>query len=275
MLNIICQAVILLLITLSVILFLEPSKTKIHMANFKPIKQSRVSEQVLDQLKEAILLGKFKSGDKLPSERELTMEFQVSRGVIREAIRALEMTGFIVIRQGQNGGAFVTDLSFDNLDNAFLDLFLSDKLSIPEIAQVSLFIEPEIARLAAIHSNDMDKKRLIDAQQLEFTPWNTDTERILFFQKVHMVLAEICGNHFFEAISKSMLRLTKEIVEAVKPDHERLHKPGEHRDIIKAVVSGNPVEAQSEMKSHMDRFNANLVKMEEAYRKKSKQEKNG
>jgi len=61
------------------------------MGQFKPIRQIRVSEEVLSQLKESILLGKFKSGEKLPSERELTEEFQVSRGVIREAIRALEL----------------------------------------------------------------------------------------------------------------------------------------------------------------------------------------
>lgn len=243
------------------------------MADFKPIKQSRVSEQVLDQLKEAILLGKFKSGDKLPSERELTMEFQVSRGVIREAIRVLEITGFIVIRQGQNGGAFVTDLSFDHLGNAFLDLFLSNKLSIPEIVQVRHYIEPEIARLAAIHSNDIDKKRLKEAQDLEFIEWNTYMERVTYFQKVHLVLAEICGNHFFEAISKSMLRLTREIVEAVEPDHERLHEPGEHGEIIATVIAGDPDGAQMQMKRHLDKFCANLVKMEEFYREKSTQKK--
>ena len=101
------------------------------MGRFKPIKQFRVSEQVLSQLKESILLGKFKSGEKLPSERELTEEFQVSRGVVREAIRALEITGFVVLRQGPTGGAFVTDLSFDHVGNAFLDLFLANKVSIP------------------------------------------------------------------------------------------------------------------------------------------------
>jgi len=84
------------------------------MSYFKPIKQSRLSEEVLSQLKEAILLGKFKSGQKIPSERELTEAFQVSRGVVREAIRALEITGFVVLRQGPAGGAFVTDLSFDH-----------------------------------------------------------------------------------------------------------------------------------------------------------------
>ena len=96
------------------------------MGQFKSVRQSRVSEAVLAQLKEAILLGHFKSGEKLPSERELTQEFQVSRGVIREAIRALEITGFVVLRQGPTGGAFVTNLSFDHVGNAFLDLFLAN-----------------------------------------------------------------------------------------------------------------------------------------------------
>ncbi|MGD8741085.1 MAG: GntR family transcriptional regulator, partial [Desulfobacterales bacterium] len=90
------------------------------MGAFKPIRQFRFSQQVLSQLKESILIGKFKSGEKLPSERELTEEFQVSRGVIREAIRILEITGFVVLRQGPTGGAFVTDLSFDHVGNSFL-----------------------------------------------------------------------------------------------------------------------------------------------------------
>ena len=102
------------------------------MSHFRPIKQSRISEEVLRQLKEAILLRKFKSGEKLPSERELTEQFQVSRGVIREAIRALEITGFVITRQGPAGGAFVTELSFDHVGNAFLDLFLANRVSIPQ-----------------------------------------------------------------------------------------------------------------------------------------------
>ena len=130
------------------------------MHTFKPVKQPRISEEVLRQLKEAILLGQFKSGQKLPSERELTEEFRVSRGVIREAIRALEITGFVFTRQGPAGGAFVTELSFDHVGNAFLDLFLSNKVSIPEMAHVRYFIEPEVARLAAINITEDGAKKL-------------------------------------------------------------------------------------------------------------------
>ena len=60
------------------------------------------------------------SGEKLPTERELAGQFQVSRVAIREALRKLEHAGFMVTRQGATGGAYVTDLTFEYLVNAFL-----------------------------------------------------------------------------------------------------------------------------------------------------------
>ena len=239
------------------------------MGQFKSVRQSRVSEAVLAQLKEAILLGHFKSGEKLPSERELTAEFQVSRGVIREAIRALEITGFVVLRQGPTGGAFVTNLSFDHVGNAFLDLFLANKVSIPELAHVRYYVEPEVARLAALNATEEDKKRLAEAQEAEFLAVTTATARINQLQRVHHIIAESCRNHFFEAITKSMMRLTYEIVEAVDPDHQALHMPGEHQTIIDAVINGNADEAKAAMKKHLEKFRDNLIKMEAAYRQKT------
>jgi DNA-binding FadR family transcriptional regulator len=71
------------------------------MPNFKPIKQSRVSKVVCDQLKQSILVGHFQTGDKLPTERDLAEEFRVSRVAIREALRALENAGFLIYGRGQ------------------------------------------------------------------------------------------------------------------------------------------------------------------------------
>jgi GntR family transcriptional regulator, transcriptional repressor for pyruvate dehydrogenase complex len=238
------------------------------MGQFNPIRQGRISEEVLSQLKESILLGKFKSGEKLPSERELIEEFQVSRGVIREAIRALEITGFVKLRQGPTGGAFVTDLSFDHVGNAFLDLFLSNKVSIPELANVRYFIEPEVASQAALNATEEEKKRLVAASKDEFSTPATNKDRITQFQKVHNIIAESCQNHFYEAISKSMLRLTFEVVEAVEPNHDPLHGPGEHQPIIDAILEGDAEKARSAMRAHMKNFCKRLGEMEIFYRQK-------
>ncbi len=131
------------------LLYYNKSQEELSMPSFKPIKQSRVSGEVAEQLKQSILLGHFGTGDKLPSERDLAEQFQVSRIAIREALRFLESTGFVATRQGVTGGTFVTDLSFEHLSNAFVDLFLAEKISVPELVEVRLLVEPEIAGLAA------------------------------------------------------------------------------------------------------------------------------
>ena len=79
------------------------------MPHFKPIRPIRISAEVAEQLKQSILLGHFKAGQRLPSERDLAEEFQVSRVALREALRSLENSGFIHTRPGATGGAFVTD----------------------------------------------------------------------------------------------------------------------------------------------------------------------
>ncbi|MBW1784767.1 MAG: FadR family transcriptional regulator [Deltaproteobacteria bacterium] len=237
------------------------------MTNFKPIKNVRVFEDVLVQLKAAILLGAYRSGDELPSERELTMQFQVSRGVIRKAIRALELSGFVVMRQGPaGGGAFVTDFSFNHVGNAFLDLFLANKVSMPEVAQVRSHVEPKLAQLAALHITPEYQKQLEDAEKEVFVTPQSYAERIVRPTEVHHVLAQICGNHIFESIVRSMLKLTGEVVLAVEPDHEALHNPGKHHRILDSAIKGDGERASREMEEHLKRFSDSLIEMGKIYR---------
>ncbi len=137
------------------------------MTRFKPIRQMRVSDEVAEQLKESIQQGYFKAGDKLPAERELADEFGVSRVAVRQALSALQNTGFVVIRQGAGGGAFITDLTFDHLVTTYLDLFLANKISIPELYQVRLLVEPEVARAAAGNVTAKYARRLEAALEKE------------------------------------------------------------------------------------------------------------
>lgn len=238
------------------------------MSIFTPIKPLRVSNEVTEQLKQSILLGHFKTGDKLPSERELSEEFQVSRVAIREALRALENSGFITTRQGITGGAFVTDLSFQQLTNSFLDLFLSEKISIPELYHVRLLIEPEVARLAALNINEEYALRLKEALETEKTPGPTLSEEVDRKTSVHYIFAEMCGNRFLEALVSSVMRLTKQVVEAVKPDTQKLHPAGLHDAAVAAVLRGDPESAANEMKKHAIAFGKNLMEMEEEYHQK-------
>lgn len=239
------------------------------MPRFKPVRQLRVSEAVIEQLKESILTGHFKPGEKLPSERDLSEQFQVSRVAIREALRTLGNSGFITTRQGSTGGAYVTDLTFEYLVNAFLDLFLSDKISIPELHYVRLFIEPEVARLAALNITPEYSQRLMEALEIEELPIASLSVDVDRKQKVHFILAEMCGNRFFEALMRSLLKLTKKVIEAVNPDPDYVHPTGMHRSVVEAVVAGNVEAASEAMKKHTIDFGENFIKMERTYREKN------
>ncbi len=242
------------------------------MPQFKPIRQPRISEEVFQQLKEAVLSGEFKAGEKLPSERELAEQFQVSRVAIREAIRTLENAGFVTIRQGSAGGAFVTDLTFEQLASACLDLFLANKISIHQLHQVRILIEPEVARLATLNVNEESRRRLLEAFGGEHPPGATLTEDISSATKVHFVLAEMCGNPFFEAIVNSLIKLNASILEEIKPDPPySIHPPGFHKPIVDAVLAGDPEAAAITMKNHAESFYKNLVKLEREYRKRRHQ----
>jgi DNA-binding FadR family transcriptional regulator len=238
------------------------------MPKFKPIRQTRVSEEVVAQVKQSILLGEFKAGDKLPSEHELMEQFQVSRAAIREALRALENSGFLMTRQGATGGAYVTELSFKRVSDAFLDLFLADRVSMPELCQVRQIIEPEVARLAARNTTTEYAQRLLKALDDEEKPATSLLDDIETKTAVHFILAEMCGNRFFEALVKSLLGVTRGVVEAVRPHALSMHPAGMHRPIVEAVIAGRPDESAEAMRLHAVEFGETLIEMEKAFRER-------
>jgi DNA-binding FadR family transcriptional regulator len=238
------------------------------MPKFRPIRQFRVSEEVAEQLKQSILLGHFNAGDRLPTERNLAEEFQVSRVAIREALRKLENSGFIVTRQGATGGAYVTDLTFEHLAKTFLDLFMANKISIPEMHHVRILVEPEVARLAALKVAPEYAQRLKDSLVAEGIPISSLSEDIERKQKVHFILAEMCGNRFLEALVGSLMGLTRRVVEAIEADPQYMHPAGMHRPIVEAVLQGDAEAAAAAMQKHTIEFGEILIKTERAYHEK-------
>ena len=77
---------------------------------FQSAKPNKSSEHIIEQIRKAIFEGQLKPGDRLPPERELTQSFEVSKATLREALRSLEVLGFLEIRKGAAGGPFVTEV---------------------------------------------------------------------------------------------------------------------------------------------------------------------
>lgn len=129
------------------------------MKIFQDISNVPLSKVIMLQIKKAILNGQIKFGNKIAPERELAEGFNVSRNMVREAIRGLEMAGYLEIRQGPRGRAFVREFTPDRLSTGFLDFYIAEKLTIEELHKVRLHIEPEVAKLAA-YNTDSNHKRV-------------------------------------------------------------------------------------------------------------------
>ena len=85
---------------------------------------------------------------------------------------------------------------------------------------------------------------------------------------MHIVLAEMCGNRFLEALERSLMRLTRKVVEEAGAEPQYMHPAGMHRPIVEAVLAGNAEAAAEAMRQHGIEFGENLIRMEKTSRKK-------
>ncbi|MEI6859049.1 MAG: FadR/GntR family transcriptional regulator [Shewanella sp.] len=223
------------------------------MSNFKPIRQVKASDEVSNQLRSAIFEGRYIVGDKLPSERELIETFQVSRTVVREAIKALESRGLVLIKQGATGGAFVRELTFERLSNDCKDLFFLGKMSFNEICQARLSIEPMVVGLAA-KCCTVEQAKLLKEANDNASKTLQYPETVILKSPVHYLFADICNNRFLTAIDKSLIQLVDSIASQFKFDTGKTSSPEMYNSIIDAVVAGDEVAAEKAMREHLLEF---------------------
>jgi DNA-binding FadR family transcriptional regulator len=114
---------------------------------FKPVKKTRVYEEIVVKVKHMIEKGRLHSGDQLPSERELAEVFNVSRSSVREALRSLETQGYLESRQGD--GTYIARQPVESLVNPLATVIFSEKDGQMELFEMRRLIEPQLAYLAA------------------------------------------------------------------------------------------------------------------------------
>ena len=129
---------------------------------FNKVRQGRISDNIVAQIKNAIFTGIYKPGDKFPSEKELTTLFNVSRVPIREAWRSLEEMGLITVKSGVSGGAFVSQMGIRSVSDSLSNMMRLGKINIKDIFEFRILIEPNICRLAAKRRTDWDLRQMED-----------------------------------------------------------------------------------------------------------------
>ncbi|MDF2523468.1 MAG: transcriptional regulator, GntR family [Clostridiales bacterium] len=124
----------------------------------KQITKKNISTEVFDQIKNNIISGEWRPGDKIPSENELGNLFGVSRVSIRAALQKLCVLGLLTTRHGE--GTFVSDLSPDMYMNSLIPILALDETQLVEVLEFRRIIEVESVKLAAQRAQDEDIKEL-------------------------------------------------------------------------------------------------------------------
>jgi len=234
-------------------------------AVFTPIKGSRTFEEVSDQIKKLIFDGVFKPGDKLLPETELAQQFNVGRQSIREALRILELSGFIAIQKGGGGGAVIKDTISNRISKLFLDAFQLEKITIEELTVARFEIEKTVLKYAIENADQADIKCLQenveDASKKIESNINVIDENIEF----HNLLARASKNHLFVIVVEAVTTAVRHFMSQLGPESEFSNREqwyneniiqskntlAYHNEILSAIVEKNLDRAVDTLENHL------------------------
>lgn len=226
-------------------------------------KEQNLYEEVIKAIKSAILSGIYPSGSPLPSETELARQFEVSRPVIREALRSLQSSGFLDIKRGIKGGTFVRDVIRLPLFDDFESFILHRRFRVEHLTQARLLLEPEVCRLAAINATLEDIRAMKDLVE-SYTHVNLDEKDALYSQ-FHRLVGRACGNPIYALLMENIMDFTEGFIRTIKPVSTLIHHDHDHDEIIAAIESRDAQGAARVAIRHATHILEEMQKLERVY----------
>ncbi len=220
---------------------------------FRPIKLRRAFDEISGEIKRLIFKGILKPGDRLPSESELASHFGVGRQTIREALRLLELSGFISMQKGGAGGPLVVDTILNTISNSFLDAFQMGRITIDELTTARLAIEkmvleslfarsPDQAEIQALRENVSQARKKVDVGVQAYEE-NT---------QFHKLLARASRNHLFLILMESIMTVVAHFRSILGVNLElSVRSIAAHEQTIDALVKGNRKKALLVLEAHL------------------------
>lgn len=216
------------------------------------LRESSLVDRVTTQIEDLIMEGKLRTGDQLPTERELARQFEVSRTVVREAVSRLLARSLLEARIG--GGMVISSPSAASVGRSMALMLRMGQPSIvhDKVLEVRRLLEVEIAGLAAQRRTDADLKRmeeiLIEAAGVQHDPIRFPELDVGF----HLALAQATQNELFlillDAMMDTLVRFRQIGYQA--PDMPA-RSMNHHRAIFGQVVAGSVAGARYAMCNHL------------------------
>lgn len=218
---------------------------------FQGLKRSYLPDEVIEQIKTFIFEGQLKSGDRLPSERELAQMFCVGRTTVREALKALDHVGLITrTKEGTN----VAEGDFNHFITPLKQKMVFNSISFEELIESRKLLEVEMAGLAAERSTLQDLtlfKQNLKQTQMHIKLYN-EREFIVYNMEFHELVARTSKNRLYHELIIAIRQLLWDIQRKVTRSPEVMHNYLiSHQGIYKAIKDKDVARARELMLAHL------------------------
>ncbi len=216
----------------------------------KAVKRTRIPEEIVGQILRLVREGALKPGDRLPPERELAQQLNVSRASVREAMRLMDIQGLVIIRPGS--GTFITEDTVEVIVQAFSSLLSGPTSAASDIFEMRLILEPQVVSLAAERASDADIRRLeeiLEQQKLDIDGGGTGVE---FDSEFHFAIAQATKNSALIAVTQAMSDLLSQSRDSTLLSPERSNQSLQsHRRILETIKNRQSKAAEEAMHQHI------------------------
>lgn len=212
---------------------------------FQQVQPTRLYQRIVEQIEDAIDGGELKPGERLPSERELVVQFGASRPTVREALRVLESNGLVRSRPGDPNGPEVLPFSTTVLTKQMTRLTQVDTMSIAELVSFRMILDGSANMLAArLRSDDelaaMELAIGVMEQAIELGYAEFSEADVAFHEAVarasHNSLIQVCNAVVRDVV---LSLITDKVTRARNQKTLMRESVRHHREVLAAIRLGD------------------------------------
>jgi GntR family transcriptional repressor for pyruvate dehydrogenase complex len=212
--------------------------------------ESHRTMQVVNHVRALIENGTLKPGDKIPPERDLARELQISRASLRTGIGYLAALGIMKIRHGV--GTFIADGPPDFGQDSLTFIGALHGFQSWQMFEARILLETGLAALAAERSKDENLAALAEEVAEMFASVDNPTEYLIHDVAFHRIIAQASGNPILAAIMETIVSsMYDRRRKTVERSTDLRESAGMHREIYRAIRARKPADARKLMEQHL------------------------
>jgi GntR family transcriptional repressor for pyruvate dehydrogenase complex len=223
-------------------------------------------QKVMNKIRQMIIDGGLAEGDRLMSERELSDTLKVSRTVIREALKSLELLGVVEVKAG---GTYISAPDLKNILESFSYSLVLDQVAIHELLETRKMIEIQAVKLAATRRTDSDLSALADIlRTMKKAMLENDFQSSVEADyKFHFQLVKACQNRVLIRLMETISGLYQEVMAVTRRELGRFSGMdegiyGQHLEIYKAIKNQDAQLAEISITNHLQSLEEELQMIE-------------